>query len=153
MKKFNWESKEEKQLTSIINEELDRKNNSNRNLDTEIYQPEVVEEEERINKNDPEKQFIPIEDIPDDFNLEEYILNIIDRQYSTENEEINEVKAPATTHLPIEIKKIIQKYSLPNDEWKKLTYQQRKTRLESIQTEIAEIYIKKPKKMVPKKKK
>jgi hypothetical protein len=160
MKLFNWENLKKTSNAAIdkenkpINEALDRNNFQSKDLQTENFQPEVFEEEARLTENDPEKNFIPIEAIPDDFDLETYILNIIDQQHKPiDDAEVNEVKAPATTHLPNEVKEIIQKYSLPNDEWKKLNYQERKTRLENIQASIVELYIKKPKKMMPKKNK
>ncbi|GEM_PF-3255540 len=159
MKLFNWESpkktdKKIEQENIPIHEEIDRKNNPTKNLDTDIYQPEIIEEEERLNKNDPEKKFIPIENIPDDFNLENYILEKIDNSTKDETEEeLTEIKAPATTHLPMEVKKIIQKYSLPKNEWQKLSQTERKNRLNNINAEIAELYVKQRKKMVPKKNK
>lgn len=157
MKLFNWETpkkinKEIEKTNTPIHEEVDRKNNPTKSLDTDIYQPEISEEEDRLSKNDPEKKYIPIEDIPDDFNLENFILEGIDNPNDENDTELTESKTPATTHLPVEIKTIIQKYSLPKEEWQKLNQAERKNRLNNIQTEIQELYMKKPRKFVRKNK-
>ncbi len=160
MKLFNWESikktnKEIEQANIPIHEELDRDNNPTKSLDTEIYQPEVTEEENRIKANDPEKKFIPVEDLPnspDDFDWSDYNLEEIDES-EEDGEDLMEIKAPATTHLPPEIREIVQKYSLPNEDWQKLSKTERQNRLNQIKTEIAEKYLTpRRKKMVPKNK-
>jgi len=66
--------------------------------------------------------------------------------------DIKEITGPKYFDRPDEIKQIIGKYSLTNAEWKKLNQDERKKIKNNIQTEIQELYIKKPKKMVRKNK-
>ncbi len=171
---FKKADKKIEQDNTPIHEEIDRKNNPTKSLETDIYQPEITEEEVRLISNDPEKKFIPIEDIPDDVDWQDYMVRLIDweelesNEFYSDDEELAKLEkieqqkdlsyddepqtSSAKPRYPQEVKQIIIKYSLPNYKWNELSQNERKEIKNKIQTEIQELYIKKPKKMVRKSK-
>ncbi len=138
---------------------------------------DIDDEEYRLTKNDPEK-LTSLEDIPDQESWENFMINYLDwdetstadfdNKPSDENEELakmdkieeqnnkyynNESQiSSAKPRRPKAVSQIINKYSMPNYEWNKLPPEERAQIKNKIQTEIQELYIKKPKKMVRKNK-
>lgn len=171
MKLFNWESfkktsHQEKPLTdeeideknNPIHEEKDRKNFQTKDLQTENFQPEVFEEEQRLTENDPEKKFIPIEEIAEQkldvdgniIDVETYYNEQIDHP-KPKYKEYDERKSSNRIQLSPELDDIKQKHSLPKTEWDSLTPEEQKAKKAARITDTNELYVRQPKKMVRKK--
>jgi hypothetical protein len=147
------ENREEKKAIISTNEEKDRPGLGLDQQDQTIIK-EHLDLTDAGFEDTPskEKKFISTEEASDNFDWETYILDSIDATSESE-EDKDEIKTPASIHRPAFINNIIRKYSLPNEEWKRLTPMQREQRKQDAQKEIQELYIRQPKKMVRKDKK
>jgi len=163
MKLFNWENSK-KLFNKKIEEEIIPIHEESGNIikdrtELSLDQQDQTIINEHLDLNDQgfedqptkEKKFITNENISDNFDWETYILDQIDTTFDKSEYEPDEIKTPRGIHRPDFINDIIRKYSLPNEEWQKLTSEQKEQRKKQAQTEIQEYYIKQPKKMVRKK--
>jgi len=83
------------------------------------------------------------EEIPDEdtLNIEDMIIEGMEENSENEDENLEEIRSNNRVPLPIEIKKIIAKYSLSPEMWNKLSGSEKKERKSAIQKEIEQYYI------------